>query len=87
MPVSGENSRSYSGPLITDLYGDSYFVVKSVMVVEYNHCPSYSGGCQVAAIIEKEVLPLEEEQMKNAIPLDVAMVVEMGVSENWLAAH
>jgi DNA polymerase I len=36
---------------------------------------------------EKEVLPLVEEQMKTAIPLDVAMVVEMGVGENWLAAH
>ncbi|MEI7935964.1 MAG: DNA polymerase I [Verrucomicrobiota bacterium] len=36
---------------------------------------------------EKEVLPMVEEQMKTAIPLDVAMVVEMGVGENWLAAH
>ena len=36
---------------------------------------------------EKEVLPMVEQQMKTAIPLDVAMVVEMGVGENWLAAH
>jgi DNA polymerase-1 len=36
---------------------------------------------------EKEVLPLVEEKMKAAIPLDVPMVVEMGVGENWLAAH
>ena len=36
---------------------------------------------------EKEVLPLVEEKMKTAIPLDVPMVVEMGVGENWLEAH
>ena len=36
---------------------------------------------------EKEVLPLVEEKMKTAIPLDVAMAVELGVGENWLAAH
>ncbi|HOC58291.1 MAG TPA: DNA polymerase I [Verrucomicrobiota bacterium] len=34
-----------------------------------------------------EVLPLVEKKMKAAIPLDVAMAVEMGVGENWLAAH
>lgn len=34
-----------------------------------------------------EVLPLVEEKMKTAIPLEVAMAVEMGVGENWLAAH
>jgi len=32
-------------------------------------------------------LPLVEEKMKSAIPLDVPMVVEMGVGDNWLAAH
>ncbi len=36
---------------------------------------------------EEEVLPLVEEKMKTAIPLDVPMVVEVGVGENWLAAH
>ncbi len=36
---------------------------------------------------QKEILPLVEEKMKTAIPLDVPMVVEMGVGENWLAAH
>ena len=36
---------------------------------------------------QKEVLPLVEEKMKTAIPLDVPIVVEMGVGENWLAAH
>jgi DNA polymerase-1 len=36
---------------------------------------------------QKEVLPMVEEKMKTAIPLDVSMVVEMGVGENWLAAH
>ena len=36
---------------------------------------------------EQEVRTLVEEKMKTAIPLDVPMVVEMGVGENWLAAH
>jgi DNA polymerase-1 len=36
---------------------------------------------------QAEVLPLVEEKMKTAIPLDVPIVVEMGVGENWLAAH
>ena len=36
---------------------------------------------------QKEVVQLAEEKMKNAIPLDVPIVVEMGVGENWLAAH
>lgn len=35
----------------------------------------------------KEVLPLVEEKMKTAIPLEVAIAVEMGVGENWLVAH
>jgi DNA polymerase-1 len=36
---------------------------------------------------QKEVLPLVEDKMKTAIPLDVPIVVEMGVGENWLEAH
>ena len=36
---------------------------------------------------QKEVQPMVEERMKTAIPLDVPIVVEMGVGENWLAAH
>jgi len=36
---------------------------------------------------EREVLPLVEEQMKNAILLDVPLAVEMGAGQNWLAAH
>jgi DNA polymerase-1 len=36
---------------------------------------------------EKEVLPIVEDKMKTAIPLDVPLVVEMGVGANWLAAH
>ena len=36
---------------------------------------------------EQDVRALVEEKMKAAIPLDVPMVVEMGVGENWLAAH
>ena len=36
---------------------------------------------------EKEVLPLIEEGMKTAIWLDVPIVVETGIGENWLLAH
>ena len=36
---------------------------------------------------QPEVLPLVEEKMKTAIPLDVPIAVEMGVGENWLEAH
>ncbi len=36
---------------------------------------------------EKEVRAVVEEKMKSAIPLDVPMVVEIGVGANWLAAH
>ena len=36
---------------------------------------------------QQEVLPLVEEKMKAAIPLDVPLAVEMGVGENWLTAH
>jgi len=36
---------------------------------------------------EKEVLPMIEEKMKTAIPLDVPIVVEMGMGRNWLEAH
>ena len=36
---------------------------------------------------KEEVLPMVEEKMKTSIPLDVPMVVEMGVGANWLEAH
>ena len=36
---------------------------------------------------QREVLPMVEEKMKTAIPLDVPLAVEMGVGENWLTAH
>ena len=36
---------------------------------------------------EKEVRLLVEEKMKTAIPLEVPIVVEIGVGENWLEAH
>jgi len=36
---------------------------------------------------EAQVRAVVEEKMKTAIPLDVPMAVEMGVGENWLAAH
>ena len=36
---------------------------------------------------EQEVRALVEDKMKTAIVLDVPMVVEMGVGENWLTAH
>ncbi len=36
---------------------------------------------------KEEVLPLVEEKMKRAIPLDVPIEVEMGTGKNWLEAH
>jgi len=36
---------------------------------------------------QQEVLPMVEEKMKTAIPLDVPLAVDMGVGENWLEAH
>jgi len=36
---------------------------------------------------QQEVLPVIEDKMKTAIPLDVPIVVEIGIGENWLAAH
>ena len=36
---------------------------------------------------EKEVRGFVEEKMKSAIPLDVPIVVEIGVGNNWLEAH
>jgi DNA polymerase-1 len=36
---------------------------------------------------EQEVRGVVEEKMKTAIALDVPIVVEMGVGENWLEAH
>jgi len=36
---------------------------------------------------ETEVRGIVEEGMKNAIRLDVPIVVEIGVGDNWLEAH
>lgn len=36
---------------------------------------------------ETEVRALVEDRMRNAIPLSVPIVVEMGVGKNWLEAH
>ncbi len=36
---------------------------------------------------QQEVLPMVEEKMQTAIPLDVPLAVEMGTGENWLEAH
>ena len=36
---------------------------------------------------QKEVRALVEEKMKTAIPLEVPIVVEMGIGQNWLEAH
>lgn len=33
------------------------------------------------------VMPLVEEAMKNALPMSVPIVVEMGMGNNWLEAH
>ena len=36
---------------------------------------------------QKSVLPVIEEAMKNALPMNVPIVVEMGTGKNWLEAH
>ena len=36
---------------------------------------------------EESVKPVIEECMRTALPMDVPIVVEMGVGENWLEAH
>jgi len=36
---------------------------------------------------EKELRALVEDKMKTALPLEVPIVVEIGVGENWLEAH
>jgi DNA polymerase I len=36
---------------------------------------------------EKEVCALVEDKMKTAIPLEVPIVVELGIGDNWLEAH
>ena len=38
-------------------------------------------------IEEKEVRTIVAEEMRTAIPLEVPIEVEIGVGENWLAAH
>jgi DNA polymerase-1 len=36
---------------------------------------------------ESEVRELVEDHMKNAIPMEVPIVIEMGTGDNWLEAH
>ena len=36
---------------------------------------------------EAVVLPLVEDSMKNALPLDVPIAIDMGTGRNWLEAH
>lgn len=36
---------------------------------------------------QKEVIPIIQTEMKNAIPMSVPIEVECGVGSNWLAAH
>ena len=36
---------------------------------------------------EDEARALVDEKMKTAITLDVPLAVEIGVGDNWLAAH
>jgi DNA polymerase-1 len=36
---------------------------------------------------QAEVLPLVEDRMRNALALDVPIVVELGTGQNWLEAH
>jgi DNA polymerase-1 len=42
---------------------------------------------ELHAAEEKEICALVEEKMKTAMPLDVPIVVELGIGENWLEAH
>ena len=36
---------------------------------------------------QESVTPVIEECMKTALPMEVPIVVEMGVGRNWLEAH
>ena len=36
---------------------------------------------------EERVRPLVEQCMRTALPMNVPIVVEMGVGKNWLEAH
>ena len=36
---------------------------------------------------QDDVMPVIEREMKNALPMGVPIVVEMGAGENWLEAH
>ena len=36
---------------------------------------------------QDEVLPVIENAMKTALPMNVPIVVEMGTGKNWLEAH
>ena len=36
---------------------------------------------------QETIMPLIEQQMAKALPLDVPIVVELGVGDNWLEAH
>jgi DNA polymerase-1 len=36
---------------------------------------------------QETLMPLIEEAMRTALPLDVPVVVELGVGKNWLEAH
>ncbi|MBT6146512.1 MAG: DNA-directed DNA polymerase, family A domain protein [Gemmatimonadetes bacterium] len=36
---------------------------------------------------EEEVRSVVEEAMKNAIPMKVPIVIEMGTADTWLEAH
>ncbi|MCK4563554.1 MAG: hypothetical protein KAU94_02630, partial [Verrucomicrobia bacterium] len=34
-----------------------------------------------------DLIPLIEEKMKSAIPMEIPILVESGTGENWLEAH
>ena len=36
---------------------------------------------------QQTVMPVIEEAMKTALPMNVPIVVELGIGENWLEAH
>jgi DNA polymerase-1 len=36
---------------------------------------------------QQQVMPVIERAMKSTLPMQVPIVVEMGVGQNWLEAH
>ena len=58
-------------------YSDARFVTSIIEQIETKEKP----------ITDKQVEALVKEKMKQAIPLEVPIEVEIGAGENWLEAH